>query len=152
MKKDIIEKQNQKPAFIDQMAMWMVIFLAFVWLFFFVLDYAKLLRVKDNMDAIADYTANVIGKEGSASSVISDIVDEINSDIKLSMINTLTTTSIICNDLTDNAYKVIIDVKTTNNISSMMYKDTISTKRVVFNQSTTVGDSIDCTMNISLSN
>jgi len=56
------KKQNTKSAYIEQILMWMVIFIGFVWMFFFVIDYATAVRLRENIDAISKYAARYVAK------------------------------------------------------------------------------------------
>ncbi|MEA1915534.1 MAG: hypothetical protein U9N30_09505 [Campylobacterota bacterium] len=147
-------KANMKPAYIENILIWMVMFVGFVSLFFFVIDYAKIVRTIDNMDALCDYSANRISSEGKDT----DLSVALNS-MKVSGINTISADgAVICSDVVDGAYQVRFTITTTN-ITNTFFKNNLSSKRVVFNNqyisdasATNDSDSIDCNLTVTLSN
>ena len=54
------KKQNMKSAYIEQAIMWMVIFIGFVWMFFFVIDYAIAVKLKENIDSMSKFAARYV--------------------------------------------------------------------------------------------
>ncbi len=134
-----------KKAYIENVLLWMVMFIGFVTLFFFVIDYATIIRIKDNMDAISDYGARVVANDG----VGSDLSATINS-MKVNGINSVSAdTSSICTTNANNAYQVIFVTQTTNT-EFKFFGNQLGSKRVVFNENSS--DTITCTLNITLSN
>lgn len=140
-----IEKGNNKKAYIENVLLWMVMFIGFVTLFFFVIDYATIVRIKDNMDAISDYGARQVAING----IGDDLSGNINN-MKVSGINTVTAdTTSICVSNANNAYQVIFITRTTNS-SYKFYSSNIQSKRVVFNEQNS--NTVTCTLNVTLSN
>lgn len=45
----------KRPAFIEQMLMWIMIFISLIGIFFFIIDYSNILRVKETVDTITNY-------------------------------------------------------------------------------------------------
>ena len=134
-----------KKAYIENILLWMVMFIGFVTLFFFVIDYATIVRVKDNMDAISDYGARVVSNSG----IGVDLSTNINS-MKVNAINTVSAnTNTICSTDANGAYQVIFITKTTNN-EFKFFGNNLGSKRVVYNENSS--DTITCTLNITLSN
>lgn len=143
---NIEKRKNAKPAYIENILLWMVMFIGFVTLFFFVIDYATIIRVKDNMDALSDYGANRISKQGSTTNIISEL-----NDIKIKAISTINAGNLVCNSVaqTPPTYQVIFTTETTNN-SIKFYKGKIISKRVVFNEVNS--QTVSCKLTVTLSN
>ena len=138
-------ENNMKKAYIENILLWMVMFIGFVTLFFFVIDYATIVRVKDNMDAISDYGARNVAING----IGTDLSTNINS-MKVNAINTVSAdTNTICTTNTNGAYQVIFITETTNT-EFKFFGNKLGSKRVVFNDNSS--DTITCTLNITLSN
>lgn len=141
------KKKNEslKKGYIENILLWMVMFIGFVTLFFFVIDYATIVRVKDNMDAISDYGSRNVAING----IGNDLSTYIN-DMKVNSINTVSAdTTTICSSNANNAYQVIFITQTTNN-SFKFFDSKLVSKRVVFNDDSS--DTVTCTLNITLSN
>lgn len=139
------EKKSMKKAYIENILLWMVMFMGFVTLFFFIIDYSTIVRVKDNMDAISDYGARNVAISG----IVNDLSTNINN-MKVSGINTVNAdTTSICVNTTNNSYQVIFITQTTNTDYKFFGNQLVS-KRVVFNQVNS--DTVTCTLNITLSN
>ena len=64
---------TKKPAYIENIILWMVMFIGFATMFFFVIDYATIIRTKDNIDALSDYGANVIAVQGVGTDMIAEL-------------------------------------------------------------------------------
>ncbi len=141
-----MKKTTMKKAAIENIFIWMVLFVGFMTLFFFVIDYATVLRVKDNMNAISDYGANYVGVNGTGD----DLTTQINA-MKSNSIVQLTAgqanTGTICITNANNQYKVIFITQSTNN-SFKFFGNKLITSRAVFNQSGS--DTITCTLDITL--
>jgi Flp pilus assembly protein TadG len=140
-----MKKTTMKKAAIENIFIWMVLFVGFATLFFFVIDYATVLRVKDNMNAISDYGANYVGVNGTGD----DLTTQINA-MKSNSIVELTAgqanTGSICISNANNQYKVIFITQATNLFK--FYDKKLITSRAVFNQSGS--DTITCTLDITL--
>lgn len=120
-------------------------FIGFATLFFFVIDYATIVRIKDNMDAISDYGARVISDNGIGVDLSTDI-----NNMKANGINTISADSTaICTETANGAYQVIFITQTTNT-SYKFFGSNLISKRVVFNENST--NTITCTLNVTLAN
>lgn len=137
---------NKKPAYIENIILWMVMFVGFATMFFFVIDYATIIRIKDNIDALSDYGANRIAVQG----VGTDMITELN-DTKISKINAITAADLVCNSVADvpATYQVIFTTETSNN-SVEFYNDKLTSKRVVFNEVNS--ETVTCNLTVTLSN
>ena len=139
-----INKNNIKPAYIENILLWIVMFIGFITFFFLTLDYASIIRVKDNMDALSDYGAENIAINGIGNNISTNL-----NNITIGIINNITSTDLICTPTTDNTFQVIFITQTTNN-SYKFYSNQLSSRRVVFNQVNS--DTVTCILNITLAN
>jgi Flp pilus assembly protein TadG len=121
-----------KNAFVDQIILWIVLFIIFVGLLFFVIDYSNAVKVKDNADAIADYTARMVALEKSDAL----IVEGINTNIKDDYFQDISESSIVCSeDTTVSNHQVIVNIYTTLvNGFLPVASNNVHAKTVVFNE------------------
>jgi Flp pilus assembly protein TadG len=140
-----MKKVVMKKAGIENVFIWMILFLGFASLFIFIINYATILRIQDNMNAISDYGANYVAINGRGD----NISDQINSMKATSINNVSANTNAICNidAARPNEYKVIFTT-ITSNTSYKFYGNKLSASRAVFNQSSS--DTIVCTLEITL--
>lgn len=124
---------NMKKAIADQIILWIVLFTLFVSFLFFVIDYSNALKVKDNADAIADYTARMIALNKDDA----DIVQGLNENIKGDYIATISSDAITCvEDITTLNYQVIVNVYgTLSNGFLPVSNNNIHSKVAIFNES-----------------
>jgi|GEM_PF-3932886 len=143
MKVDTKQK-NMKSAAIENIFVWMMIFVGFTSLFFFVINYATILRIQDNMNAISDYGANYIANNGTGTDISANI-----NDISVSGIDNVTSANLVCNESTNVPpdYQVSFTTESSNN-SYKFYGSKLSATRVVYNQLS--GNTIDCTLTVNL--
>ena len=141
----MIEEKNMKKAYIENILLWMVMFIGFATLFFFIINYASIVRVKDNMDAISDYGARNVAINGIGSDLSANI-----NNMRVSAVNNVAAdTSTICASVSNNAHQVIFITQTTN-LDYKFFGNQLFSKRVVFNDVNS--DTVTCTLNITLSN
>jgi Flp pilus assembly protein TadG len=126
---------NNKPmkkAIIDQIILWIMLFIAFVTFLFFIIDYSNALKVKDNTDAITDYIARMValGKPQS------DIVSGANI-IKDDYFANILDDELVCSsDSTISNHQVIVNVYVTlKNGFLPIGNNNVHSKTVVFNES-----------------
>lgn len=140
------KNHHMKKAAIETIFVWIVIFTIFVSIFFFVIQYTTIVRVKDTMDSIANYASNYIATNG----VGDDLSSRING-IATRKFNTISAdTSAICSTTSNNEYKIIFNVTTTNS-NLHFYQGQLLSKKVVFNQDGT-GDTITCDLSVTIKN
>lgn len=127
-----IKKGQTKSAFVDQIILWIVLFTIFVGLLFFIIDYSNAVKVKDNTDAVADYTARMVSLEKSDAL----IVEGINTNIKDDYFQTISESSIICTeDTAVSNHQVIVNVYTTLvNGFLPISNNNVHSRTVVFNE------------------
>lgn len=140
----LINRVNMKKAAIENVLVWLLTFIGFGTLFYFVMNYALIIRVQDNMNALCDYGANVIAEQG----VGADITARLN-EIATGNIAAISAGDIVCNSVTDSplTYQVVFTAVTTNQ-EYKFYTDPLQTSRAVFNQVN--GDTVTCTLTITL--
>lgn len=127
-----MKKHNFKKAVIDQIILWIVIFTSFVGLLFFVIDYSNALKVNENADSIANYTARMV----SLSEDESDIVNGINN-IKGDYVSTIQSADLVCSENQANLNRqVIVNVYATlDNDFLTGNSNNVHAKAVVYNES-----------------
>jgi Flp pilus assembly protein TadG len=136
--------KNLKHAFVEQIILWIMLFIAFVGFLFFTIDYANALKVKDNSDAIGDYVARMISLDKPHEEIIQGV-----NNIKEDYVTPLTVDSLSCT--TDNAvsnHQVIVNVyaNLVNNFLPVG-NDNVHSKTVVFNEQSEFEQT--CTLNLS---
>lgn len=150
------EKQkNMKAAVIEQMFMWMVIFIGFVWMFFFVLDYATAIRIKDNMDDISKFAARFVSNTSNQVNMGSNAVLITNiNNINISKISNVTTGNLNCviaNSAPQNTNQQCIFIVQGTYLDGFLSNqgtNNFQSKTVVYNN--TNAEQITCTLNITI--
>lgn len=127
-----MNNKNMKKAAIDQIILWIVLLTIFATFLFFVIDYSNAIKVKDNTDAIADYTARMVALDKTES----DIIDGANR-IKDDYFTAIQDGDLVCNiDSSISNHQVIINIYTTLvNGFLALGSNNIHSKTVVFNES-----------------
>ena len=148
----IKEKQNLKTAYIEQILMWMVIFIGFVWMFFFVIKYATAIRIKDNIDALSEYGARKIASTVNQSLVDSDatFIASLNN-IRINKISALTTADLVCVIDTSSVNSQVIFITQGTYLDDFLSNqgtNNFTSKKVVFNESNV--EQITCTLNVTI--
>jgi Flp pilus assembly protein TadG len=145
---DLNKHENMKSGYIENILLWMVMFIGFAGLLFFVINYATIIRVKDNMDAISDYGALRISKDGLTLNT-TQFTNKLNN-MKVSAIGTIDATlgvDLNCSTVADSAYQVIFITRSTNT-SYKFFNNRLTSKRVVYNESNS--NTVTCTLDVTL--
>ena len=134
----------KKNGVIDQIMLWIVLFVAFITMFFMVIDYYMVMKTKDRCDALANYGVRMkaLGKDESY------ITDGLNK-IKNSYFEEIESDDIVCNeDDTQNDYQTIFTIETT--FSNMFLSDSekIVSKSSAFNEVN--ASHIDCSLTLQV--
>ena len=97
-----------RKAVIDQMLLWIVMFIGFVTLLFVVIDYYSVIKAKDKSDALSNYGARMkaLGKTDS------EIVDGLNA-LKGSYFATIDEANLTCTELVTEKYQVVFTTNIT---------------------------------------
>lgn len=124
-------EESKKPAVVDQIILWIVLFVMFVGFLFFVIDYSNALKVKDNNDALADYAARMfaLGKTDA------EVAQGLNN-IKDDYVATISEANISCvEDVLTTNYQVIVNVYATLDNSFLPEgNNNVHSRTVVFNE------------------
>lgn len=136
--------KNMKNGFVDQIILWIMLFICFVTFLFFVIDYSNAIKVKDNTDAIADYVARMVALGNTAS----DTVNGAN-DIKDTYFGSIAESDLVCVDnSTATNHQVIVNVYTTlTNGFLPTGNSNIHSRTVVFNEKSEI--ETECTLTLS---
>lgn len=139
-----MESTSKKKAVVDQILLWMTLIVGFVTLFFMVIDYAAIARVKANTDLLAQYGVRMIalGRDDA------DIASSMNN-MKVDYFADIAGTDIVCSETVAttgvNEYQVVLTVTATyTNTRVITYNDTIQSKIAAFNE--TNSNFINCTL------
>ena len=138
------KNRKMRPAYIENILLWMIMFIGFVTLFFTILDYASVLRIKDNMQGLSDYGARMVSLDKSTST----IVDGLN-ELKVNGISTIASGNLVCTtDAAQDNYQVIFITQTTytNTVFTEGGVNNLVAKTVVFNE--TSSDERTCTLTV----
>lgn len=155
MNKDRKKNEKMKKAYIEQMLMWMVIFIGFVWMFFFVINYAKAIRLKDSMDDMSKYAARFVSNLTDQTTVSSNqnLIDSLNNisipmvaDINLGDINCIIATT--APDNTNSQSIFIIQGTYNKSFLSGQGTNNVKSKTVVYNNNAEA--QITCTLNVTI--
>ena len=141
MKKNI----NTKPAYIENILLWMMMFIGFVSLFFMILDYASVLRVKDNMKGLSDYGARMVSLDKDTTTIIDGL-----NQLKIKAIGTVTSGDLVCvSDATETNYQIIFSTQTTysNSVFTASGTNNLVTTSAVFNELSS--EETTCTLTVT---
>ena len=131
-----------KKAVIDQMLLWIVLFISFVTIFLLVIDYYMVLKTKDRTDTIVNYGVRMkaLGRDDI------DIVSGINN-IKSDFFDTVITDDLSCTDDNETtSYQVIFSTSVTFNNMFLSDTDQINSKASAFNEVNS--HNIDCNLTL----
>lgn len=124
-------KKHMKKAVIDQILLWIVLFISFVGFLFFTIEYSNAIKVKDNSDAIAEYTAKMVSLGNSNADIVSGL-----NNIKDDYFKNILEDDLVCNeDLFTSNHQVIINIYSTlDNGFLSLGNNNIHAKTVIFNE------------------
>ena len=125
-------KGNSSDAYIENIILWIVLFVSFAALFFFTIEYSTSIRVIDKTKSLSDYGARAI----SLGKLESEVVDGLNQ-IKGNSFVTITVADLSCSENTGvENYQVIFNTYTTyeNNFLTNQGANNINSKTIVFNE------------------
>ncbi len=129
-----------RNAIIDQILLWLVLFISFVTMFLMVIDYYLVLKTKDRCDTLANYGVRMkaLGRDDET------IVIGLNN-IKNSYFETITIDDLHCEeDSEDIDYQIVFEITTTFNNMFLSNGELIKSKTASFNE---VSDShIECSL------
>ena len=130
-----------KKGIVDQIILWIVLFVSFVTIFLLVIDYYTVIKVKDKCNALANYSVRMkaLGKDTAT------IVAGLNS-IKTDFFDTIVEADLTCTQPGTNDYKVILTTNITFTNKFLSEGEKIYSKATAFNEV----DSTDteCSLNL----
>lgn len=96
-----MKQSNMRKAVIDKILLFLVLFISFASIFFMVIDYYVVLKVKENMDNLTHYTIRMValGKDED------DIITKLNS---FNYFSTINSDDLICFETGDNNYTITL--------------------------------------------
>ena len=131
------------PAVIDQLMMWIMIFVSFVGILFLVIDYSLIMRIKGNIDLISQYSARMIALGKTEDETATAI-----NNIKLSYFATVSGGSIVCTTDAIGTYQVIFNVTGSYvDTKILAQQNSLVSKKVVFNEVSS--DEITCNLTLN---
>lgn len=136
---------NLKNAVVEQIVLWIVIFMSFVTMFFFVIDYSNALKANENADTLSQYAARMI----SINEETDDIIAGMNN-IKGDHVATIESDDLVCVDDTSVSNRqVIVNIYATlDNDFLEGDANNVHSKTVVFNESSEFQK--ECSLTLSL--
>lgn len=137
--------KNFKDAVVEQIVLWIVIFMSFVTVFFFVIDYANALKVNENAETLSQYAARMI----AINEEVDDIIAGMNN-IKGDHVATIQSDDLVCVDDTSVSNRqVIVNIYATlDNDFLSDGENNVHSKTVVFNESSEFQK--ECSLTLSL--
>ncbi len=128
-----------KPAFVEHIILWIIMFTSFISLFFFILEYANILKMQHQLSLMSDVGAKMTSKNINNERIIESL-----NRLKTKNIANITTNNLNCNTNTNSAnYQVTFDVLINYRNS---FFNNILKRTVVFNE--TNSSQIDCTLTL----
>lgn len=133
---------KMKKAMIDQVMMWLMIFVGFITTMFLVIDYSMINRVKANIDLLSEFGAKSIALEHTEE----DIAEKLNT-MKSGYFANINPEDINCVVVENNSYKISFTVIGEYTDTKILSKQSniVSKKSVFYDNGT---DQIDCTLNL----
>jgi len=134
-------KNSMRKAVIDKILLFLVLFLAFASIFFMVIDYYVVLKVKENTDTLTNYAIRMLalGKNEN------DIITKLNS---FNYFSTINSNDLVCVETEDNNYTVsLTSITFINNNRLYSSSDKIYSKSAFFNEVNS--SDIKCTLSLN---
>ena len=135
---------KMKKAVVDQILLWIVLFTIFVSFLFFIIEYSNAIKVKDNSDAIADYTAKMVSIGNTNSEIISGL-----NNIKDDYFAVILEDALVCSEDTSTSNRqVIINIYATLSGGFLnLGSNNIHSKTVIFNENSEYKKECSLTLN-----
>ena len=133
---------NMVSAYIDQILMWIVIFIGFAGLLFFVIDYSNIMRIKGNIDLMTEYAARMVATNKDEVEIAAKL-----NDIKSPYFADIAAVDINCDPpIADDSYQIIFNITGLYTDTKVMNpQNNIPGRRVVFNDNGT-SNKIECSL------
>jgi hypothetical protein len=131
-----------KKAIVDQVLLWIVIFISFITIFFFIVDYYSVVKLKDKSDLLVQYSVRMIALNKTTDEVVTGL-----NSIKSDYLNTISSEDLVCSIITNGEYKV--KVTSWIDIDNIILEDVnMSASASSFNEASS--SNISCTLNLSI--
>lgn len=135
------QKINMKKGAIDQAIAWLLLFVSFIVVFYFIIDYSRVSTFRDEITTISNLGARIIAVGGTED----DVVARVN-EVKSGLIADATAGNLTCNNLGTNNFRIVFTTEVS--IDSDIVPDNLLSNRVgVFNEVNS--DDIDCTLQLN---
>lgn len=137
------ENKRMVPAVIEQIILWIVLFISFVSFLFMVIDYGNIMRVKGNIDLMAEYGARMFALGKTTDEVAASL-----NNIKINYFAPIDGDTIECTQTENGNYQILFTVSGGyDEVKVLEKKDDIISKKVVFNERNS--NEIDCSLTLT---
>lgn len=128
----INKPNNFKDAVVEQIVLWIVIFMSFITLLFFVIDYSNAIKANENAESLSQYGSRMIALNKDTADIISGM-----NNIKGNHVSTIQEDDLTCvEDSSVSNRQVIVNIYATLDNNFLSAGDNnIHSKTVVFNES-----------------
>jgi hypothetical protein len=131
-----------KRGSVELIILWIFIFVSFVSIFFLIIDYGNIMRIKGNLDMMGDYAARKISIGENSSNIIESL-----NNMKSSYFSTILNNDLVCENTGINNNQVVLiingeylDTKVLN------VQNNIIIKKVVYNEISS--EELECTLDL----
>ncbi len=122
---------NFKDAVVEQIVLWIVIFMSFVTVLFFVIDYSNAIKANENAESLSQYASRMIALNKD----IDDVITGMNN-IKGNHVESIQADDLSCvEDSSISNRQVIVNIYATLDNNFLSEGNNIHSKTVVFNES-----------------
>ena len=123
-------KNNMKPAIVDQIVLWIVMFLGFVTSLFMIVDYSSIMRIKSDNDTLAQQGARMIALGKTNSEVTTTL-----NNMRNQYYAVISDADITCDEVVASSFQVIFNVVSTYSDTKVLtFTNTINSKVAAFNE------------------
>ena len=132
-----------RKAVIDQIILWIVLFVSFISIFFITIDYSMVIKIKDKSDALSSYGARTkaLGEDDS------DIIQGLNN-VKGDFFDTISDENLTCEELATSNYQVIFTTNISFNNRFLSDGKKIYSTSSAFNEINSTDQ--NCSLNLSV--
>lgn len=119
-----------KKAFVEQILIWILLFVSFASIFFFVLDYYTAIKIQDKSNALAQYVARTKGLSSSHA----DIIEGLNFT-KGDAFDIIVDEDLVCDtDGATSQYQIIVDTSLEFKSRFIPNNENIVARAISFNE------------------
>jgi hypothetical protein len=131
-----------KQAIVDQIILWIILFVSFVTIFYLVIDYYMVIKTKDQSDLLSNYGARMkaLGKDDAT------VVAGLNT-LKGDYFQTIQEANLSCVNLATERYQIIFTTNIHLKNSFLNENDKIYSRSSAFNEINATD--INCSLNLS---